>query len=409
MKSWQAIIGGVLALGLLSGCGARTELGWFEPGSDSEDADLGPESDVFDASFPCVFSPAGAPVPVRDGPDHSLEPRLSWGHDRFALSFLVSDSPSAQTFGVPSICTTSPEEDFRCQGEAPLGEYAHRRAPLSATDNGWVACWSMIADAMPPSWFRRVDSSGSPEGEAGLLTGSPGNCADLVWTGEGSIMARLVEPWLDDRLEAVELSAEGELLAVAATVDGPLVFGSLATDADQTVMAWNDPEQLWVRHLGSGGGEVVHHPGGDLLTTRVALRWPLAGVLWLANVGSEQRLSFTVIEVDRGVVGGTTEISRGGELHGHAVVAVDEGFVVAWSERREERLRVVSRAIRVEGWEPTAWSEHVLHDATETELEQRTHDPTLAYDGRAVMVGFSLEDRVTGRLQVHLQQLDCHR
>jgi hypothetical protein len=123
------------------------------------------------------------------------------------------------------------------------------------------------------------------------------------------------------------------------------------------------------------------------------------------------RLRFALLDVERRIASTPVDVAEiESSVGGHAILAVAEGFVVAWTEWSPERYRVVAVPLSVEGWTTQVWRPLVLVDDEDGAARlDSARDPALAYDGRSPHLAFTAVASGTGLVQVHAQQLDCHR
>ena len=392
----------VEVLVLLSvGCGARTGLTL----DSSSDADLGPAPDVF-GPFPCLFSPVGQAAPIREGPDQSFRGRMEFGGGRLGLLYNVADSPGSPTTPRLSFCFSIPYGDEVCSPETEVfHDGALNVAPLAWGGDVWGLCRGRAFETLSPG--------GAPLTEVQTI-GSPGSiCRDLVASASGYVAS------FADTTDSPSIATVAALDQSGVQIGEPLhtheMTGPqtrLAAHDGMAIAAWAGPDWLVLRRLDGDGPylEVLSEAEARVDHLDVALRRPIAGVFWHEHRDGSQVLLFRLVDMDRGQLATSVEVARPPNVAGLDIIAVNEGFVVAWLEWSEEGAdRIVVVPIGVDGWESSLFSELVLydepHDATLTDLG----GPAMAYDERAVFVTFTRRDVSTGLYQVHFQQLDCHR
>jgi len=412
MRASATLLALLLLGGLLTACGARTGLFWGDAPDGGEPTDTGPPPDVF-GPFPCAYFPAGHPVSVRESrPLFSVIPQLAYGGDRLGLTYALRTNMT-QPEGSFAFCDTHRDDGYLCPGEQSIDENGlPSPAPVVWNGESFGTCWNGLdRSGIPVPRYRTFSAAGEPLDAPGNLDDEYGVCLDLAWSGDRYVAALL----LARSPEAITLQAfdrDGRFLG------GPLAevtrtsgwqVGAVSADAGHEAMVWTDGSTVTLQRLDSGGAVVLRPPDGGVSSLPVvAMRREMAGVLWASRTGATT-MWFQLVDTDSGATIPPIEIApTGGEVFGPAIVAVNEGFVLGWAEEGGGS-RIMIYSLSVDGWEVHVWEAIYFYESETDDLMPEAGGPSLVYDGRSVFVAYSALEESTGRYQVRLQELDCHR
>jgi hypothetical protein len=238
-------------------------------------------------------------------------------------------------------------------------------------------------------------------------------CTELVYSDDGYIVT-----WFDTSLDPTQVTV-ARLDHMGMQVGPPIhehpldgATTRLAADDGMEIAAWSSGSWVFIRRLDGDGPhmEVIIEAEGVVRHLAIALRQPIAGVLWAEQRGDLQYVSFRLVDMDRGQVVSPVQLGTVETVVGLDIIDVNEGFVTAWSDFSETGFeQVVAIPIGVDGWDLSIYSVITLHQELHDPNFGHLGGPSLAYDDRAVFVTFTRQVPETGLYQVHFQQLDCHR
>lgn len=396
----------------LVACGSRTDLGWFERAS--SDAGTEPAPDVF-GEFPCTYSPIGEPTPIRNAPPATVMPQLAHGEGRFALTYDMVDSPFYPVELIGAYCLTHPDDGFACEGiEYSEGSIDLNPAQILWNGSGWTVIESFSIDEDFSFLFL---STLSPGGE--FLDTYDTDISGTRWLFDAALSSEgyllLVENLAMGSTQVLEVDHDGTIQSPLLADFGSLPFvstGALAADRGYEAVTWSEGRALVVQRLDRFDPEIsfLSPIGETIISSVIDLREYVAGVFYAALTETGTSLYFVAADIETGVLSESVPVlSTSAYVTGLDVIAVNEGFVIAWAEQGAERSRVVARAVRFQGWTPQLWSEMVVYEGDDDDVAEQSGPPSLAYDDRAAFIAFSAWDSTSGEMQVHLQQLECHR
>jgi hypothetical protein len=409
-RPWLALLG---AAALCAGCGART--GLLDDGP-SADADVDADPGDADGAFPCNYGRIGELAPIAPAIDHTYEPEIAWGDGRLAATFSTLDGAGQL---VAFACTTGAAEGYVCAAPTSLGALDLMWAPgtrLTWDGEAFGACW--LEDGHERiARFQRITPDGRPVWDTPAhLVGAEGPCRDLVWAGDRYLVAlasNIGDPEHStavltmDRLATVQ----EELLLVPAylSANAPL---ELAADGAAAAATWLDAAGVHVRVLqGLDDAEVAFSgwpTGGHL---GLALRGTEAGLLWAIEDAADFSLYLTRVDLVTGGVGDPIELGEGeGALTGADIVAVAEGYVIAWNAWNDDaQTTVVVPTRRGDGMGVEVRRSTTLFEGAMTGVTVDSGSPSLAYDGVDVYVATTVPRESDGQPEVRVQVLACHR
>jgi hypothetical protein len=352
-----------------------------------------------------------------------MEPRLEWGSGRLALAF--HSRADAQ-----GVCTMDPAQGLECLRHEELSSSIVSSGDLAWNGESFGLCWGgylpeedhrgLFFDRLSPLGARITAPTMIAESEAT-------SCLNLI-----RVESRYLSIWVEEPVwppvlgQVMWLDNEGRLEGSAAPDLEPMEWGPAAIDVaaegERAVLAWGRASSISIRALEGfdRDADVVFdaglEAGEDVVTLSVALRGPIAGVLWNAQGFGESRLNMVLVDMASGQAGEPVQLdSELATSFGTDLIAVNEGFIAAWAVGVEFPFwweRIVAIPTRTHaGTEIEVRAALTLYDQDSPERSPYPDSPSLAYDGTDAYIAAAVSGETPEIIgpHVHVQRLACHR